>query len=79
MRTAAEKGTPIPLADVPNMIGKRVHAAWAKWGCNWVLKSVDGDMAILETPTTGKVLKTKVSDLVYTKKYAHRARQAVTP
>lgn len=75
MRTAGEKGVPIPKEDIPNMIGKRVHASWAKWGCNWTLKSVEGDVAILVTPVTGKTIRTKVSDLVYTKRYSGRAQR----
>jgi len=74
MVTAKEKGLPpIPESDLRAMIGKRVHLSWARVGCNWVLKEVIGDIATLETPSTGIKRKAKITDLVYTKRYAGRA------
>jgi len=54
-----------PLLPVINpKIGAKYHLSWAKkHGMVWVLTAIDGDIAIMRTPKTKRVLRTKLSDL----------------
>tara|TARA_R110000822_G_scaffold227017_2_gene359696 strand:- start:1276 stop:1551 length:276 start_codon:yes stop_codon:yes gene_type:complete len=51
------------------VIGNKYHLSWASnRGYVWVLKSIQGDVVVLETPKTKKVLLAKIKDLRETNK-----------
>jgi hypothetical protein len=68
--TKTNSFVPIPESSLPDMMGKRVHVSWARWGCTWELAKVDGRTATLRTPKTRKIVTTDISTLFYTKKHA---------
>lgn len=57
---------PIPLNELQNMVGCKIHLAWANRGCVWVLKKIhqtsEGTKLELVTPKTGKTLFAKPQD-----------------
>ncbi len=61
--------TPIPLNDLPSMVGKAIHLSWAYHGTVWILDKVEEDLLYLHTPKTGKKLTASVKDACYTRKY----------
>ena len=61
---------PIPTADLPGMVGKPIHLAWAKRGCVWILNRIEGDLLHLHTPTTKRPTTAKAADACYTRKNA---------
>lgn len=58
-----------PLMPVINpKIGAKYHLSWAKsHGMIWVLMAIEGDVAVMRTPKTKKVLRTKLTDLRHTR------------
>ncbi len=58
---------PIPPDKAPAMVGKGVHVRWANKACVWILKEIVGDKATLVTPKSRKTIRTKTSDLCYTR------------
>jgi hypothetical protein len=68
--------------SIPNefVIGRRYHCRWAlKKGMCWKLVSIEGDMATLRTPSTRKIIKTKLSELYDTNHTIFKKRQKPTP
>lgn len=59
---------PIPPEDLPRMIGKGIHLAWANRGCVWILDAIEGDKIHLHTPKTKKVFMANAKDALYTRK-----------
>lgn len=43
----------------------KVHCSWAKQGCFWLIEKIDGNIAYLITPTSGKRVKTSIDNLEY--------------
>lgn len=56
------------IKDPKEAIGKPVHLDWAYAGAVWILDAIEGDMAILRTPKTGKLRKSPLHTLRYTRK-----------
>lgn len=63
---------PIPLADLPTMLGRPIHLAWANPACVWILKKIEDDLIFVETPRTGKLLCAHTYDACYTRYWAER-------
>lgn len=71
-----ERYTPITLADLPVMIGRPVHLAWASSAAFvWILDSIEGDTMFLHTPKTGKRITSNVKDAVYTRRYCPKHQE----
>lgn len=69
-----------PLLPVINpKIGARYHLSWARsHGMIWVLTAIDGETAIMRTPKTKKILKTKVADLRHTRRTQLKIENGLT-
>jgi hypothetical protein len=63
---------PIPVEDLPNMINRPIHLAWADPGCVWILVSVEGEKMTLRTPKTGRVRVSPVKDACYSRYWEQR-------
>lgn len=59
--------TPIPVDELPEMLGKLIHLSWAHKGCVWRLLKINGDQMELITPRTGRRRFAKVKDACYTR------------
>ena len=59
----------IDRTELDSFIGDKVHVSWAFKGAVWILKEVKGNVAILETPRTEKIMRVKTSDLRKTRGY----------
>jgi hypothetical protein len=53
----------IPADKLPKFINELVHVSWARRGCVWRLRSINGKSATLETPTTKKIINTSINYL----------------
>lgn len=67
---ASETMHAIPPADLPRMVGQPIHLAWAKKGCVWILRSIEGDTLHLETPKTGRRSTAAAKDACYVRRLA---------
>ena len=68
-KTAADVFPSIPLADLPKMLGKPIHLAWARPGDVWILDAIDGDEIRLHTPKTHKRRVDYVRNACYARRY----------
>lgn len=52
------------ITNPKEYIGRKVHLAWAKRGCVWILLDVtDKGYCVLETPSSGKLIASLSKDL----------------
>lgn len=65
----AGKMVRIPAADLPRMIGKPIHLAWANKGCVWMLDRIDGDTIHLRAPKTHRAMSGRSADACYTRRH----------
>ncbi len=71
MKVRYPKGKPL-LPVLTPVIGHLYHLSWAASnGMQWILIGIEGDTAVMQTPVTKKVLRTKLKDLMHI-----RSRQA---
>ena len=59
--------------------GKKYHLKWAKFGCVWMLKSINGDKVELITPKT-KLRRIEIaSNLIHTRAQQARIEAGMDP
>lgn len=63
---------PIPPERLPELIGRRVHLAWADVAASWRLKRIEGEWMELETPLTQRPYRARVRDAMYTREWAEK-------
>lgn len=59
----------IPDQHLASMIGKPVHASWAKPGAVWILDRIVGTKAFLRTPKTNKWAWCRTDELCYIRRH----------
>ncbi len=70
---------PLIPVEKPN-IGTKYHLSWArKTGMVWILKGIEGDKAILQTPKTKKRLEAKLVDLRHIRANQERIEKGKQP
>lgn len=62
---------PIPEDKLPLFIGRGVHVNWANRGCIWILRTISGGLALIQTPSTGKYMSVPITQLCATRSNEH--------
>ena len=60
---------PIPADNLPAMVGKPIHFSWAKNGCVWILRRIEGDKLHCYTPKSLKPFVGNAADACYTRRH----------
>jgi hypothetical protein len=69
---------PIPVDELPEMLGRPIHLAWANPACVWILVSLEGERMMLRTPKTKKTLYAQAKDACYSR-YWERKKAPSAP
>lgn len=64
---------PAPLIKIPrdkisDEMNRPVHVGWARPGCVWILRRIEGEIAHLETPKTHRWSKAHLDQLFYSRR-----------
>jgi hypothetical protein len=63
----------VPLAELPNLVGQRVHRVGFEAGANWVLVGVVDDLAALRDKD-GTLFNVPANTITYTRKQFEQSR-----
>jgi exoribonuclease R len=59
---------PIPADKLKDMLDQPIHLSWANPGCVWILKAIEGDTVLLETPKTKRTRRANAADACYVRR-----------
>jgi hypothetical protein len=64
----------VPLAELPNLVGQRVHRVGFEAGANWVLKEVDDEGVATLIAKDGTLIFAPPNTITYTRKQYEQAQ-----